>query len=126
MKGKGQLDEHLANNILLNEKMNMLRWANPSMAPTWEEEIYGPKGDIEVGSVNHWNAIARVTGCGNSGAFRPQCFIVKEFKTYQANSKELVVVTETVAEWVHAVDAMSGVGTTRRTTTMPKFRNCPI
>ncbi|KAK9433305.1 hypothetical protein V1505DRAFT_362282 [Lipomyces doorenjongii] len=51
MKGKSRLDEDLANNILLNEKMNMLRWANPSMALTWEEEIYGSNGDIVVGSL---------------------------------------------------------------------------
>ncbi|KAK9310944.1 hypothetical protein V1524DRAFT_412215 [Lipomyces starkeyi] len=49
LSGKRHKDENLANLILLNEKMNMLRWANPYLALTWEEEFFKHRPEITPG-----------------------------------------------------------------------------
>ncbi|KAK9313189.1 hypothetical protein V1524DRAFT_478638 [Lipomyces starkeyi] len=95
-------DENLANLIIFNEKMNMLRWANPCLALTWEEEIYKPKSEIVVGmlktpvsSVIHFNereldAIAKLIGYSSSHDLERQGFEACKFRTYQPNREELV------------------------------------
>ncbi|KAK9320037.1 hypothetical protein V1517DRAFT_330658 [Lipomyces orientalis] len=93
---------NLANLILLNEKMNMLRWANPHLALTWEEKFFKHRPEITVGMLKtqvsapldfterELDAIAKLIGYSSSYALELQGFETLEFRTYQANSEELV------------------------------------
>ncbi|KAK9241673.1 hypothetical protein V1506DRAFT_569393 [Lipomyces tetrasporus] len=102
LSGKRHKDENLANLILLNEKMNMLRWANPYLALTWEEEFFKHRPEITVGMLKtqlsaaldfterELDAIAKLIGYSSSDALELQGFEALEFRTYQANSEELV------------------------------------
>ncbi|KAK9319064.1 hypothetical protein V1517DRAFT_266954 [Lipomyces orientalis] len=88
LQGKSRLDKHLANIVLLNEKMNIVRWANPSLALTWAEEIHGPKSDIPVGMLKSplsstpqftdsaLDAIAKIVGYGSSSVLDPRRYVV--------------------------------------------------
>ncbi|KAK9358381.1 hypothetical protein V1504DRAFT_286716 [Lipomyces starkeyi] len=60
LSGKWNKDENLARLVPLQEKLNMLRWANPSLAFTWEEEIFKQKSEIAVGALKNPVAATRL------------------------------------------------------------------
>ncbi|KAK9371647.1 uncharacterized protein V1513DRAFT_428347 [Lipomyces chichibuensis] len=97
-RGKTNKDENHARLILLHEKMNMLRWANLSLALNWEEEIFKRKFDIAVGVLKNLvsatpdyrktelDSIAKLIGYDSAYELKLQGF-VNRIKTYRANRK---------------------------------------
>jgi hypothetical protein len=138
ISGKRHKDENLANLIIFNEKMNMLRWANPCLALTWEEEIYKPKSEIVVGmlktpvsSVIHFNeleldAIAKLIGYSSSHDLERQGFEACEFRTYQPNREELVAGRKDCNEKEQGVGATRGAARRRIITSTPKLATCSL
>ncbi|KAK9367220.1 hypothetical protein V1509DRAFT_189272 [Lipomyces kononenkoae] len=80
----------------------MLRWANPSLAFTWEEESFKQKPEIAVGVLknpvaatpqfanNELDAIANLMGYNSAYDLELQDVFTQEFRTYQANNEDLV------------------------------------
>ncbi|KAK9364356.1 hypothetical protein V1509DRAFT_636648 [Lipomyces kononenkoae] len=107
LQGKKLKDENLANAILLNEQINLLRWRNPGVRLSWEEVFLSRDANPRVGDVldriqtpspftnEQINAILEYFDIDRSSAQGHDMVNLLQqkavhFRKYQANSEDIV------------------------------------